>query len=218
MNEGCFAKESDGHLKALDIAIDQCVGTGMNGEELLIHGGVSGHFLIVLFGGGFILYTAIKEIMHMIALEEVEKDKEVLTRSPGQAIFWIVVMNLVFSFDSILAAIPLTKGIGSSTLQLTVMGIGIVISGTLMIVLADTVSEFLKKNRMYEVLGLFILFLVGVMLITEAGHLAHLKLLGHEVHAMNKSTFYFVLIILVLVDVAQSRYQKKLNRQLQKEA
>ena len=216
MKEGCFAKEADGHLKALDMALEQCTGTAAGGEELIVHGGVSGHFLIVLFGGGFILYTAIKEIMHMIALEEVEKNQEEEKRSPGQAIFWIVIMNLVFSFDSILAAIPLTKGLGGEGLQLIIMGIGIVVSGTLMIVLADTVSEFLKKNRMYEVLGLFILFLVGIMLITEAGHLAHLKLFGHEVHAMNKSTFYFVLVVLVLVDVAQSRYQKKLNQKLQK--
>jgi predicted tellurium resistance membrane protein TerC len=86
---------------------------------------VSGHALIVLFGGGFILYTAIKE--------------------------------------------------------------------------------------MYEVLGLFILFLVGVMLVTEGGHLAHLKLLDQDVQAMSKSTFYFVLAVLIVVDLVQSRYQKKIN-------
>ena len=65
-----------------------------------------------------------------------------------------------------------------------------------MIVLADTVSEFLKKNRMYEVLGLFILFLVGIMLISEGGHLAHLKLFGLEVVLLAKSTFYPVIFIL----------------------
>ena len=69
---------------------------------------------------------------------------------------------------------------------------------------------------MYEVLGLFILFLVGVMLVTEAGHLANLQLMGHEIHAMNKSTFYFVLIVLVIVDLVQGRYQKKINLELQR--
>ena len=127
-------------------------------------------------------------------------------------------MNLVFSFDSILAAIPLTKGLGSDMLQLGVMGTAIVFSGVMMLVMADRVSAFLQKNRMYEVLGLFILFLVGVMLVTEAGHLANLKLAGHEIHAMNKSTFYFVLIVLVIVDVVQSRYQKKINMELQRKS
>ena len=112
--------------------------------------------------------------------------------------------NLLFSFDSILGAVALTD-------VFWVMAVAIIISGVLMMVLADTVSEFLKKNRMYEVLGLFILFLVGVMLVTEGGHLAHLKLMGHPIHPMEKSTFYFVLIVLVLVDIVQGRYQKKLN-------
>jgi len=78
-------------------------------------------------------------------------------------------------------------------------------------VLADTVSEFLQKNRMYEVLGLFILFLVGVMLISEGGHLSHMKLFGNDVVQMSKTTFYFVLFILVISDIVQSRYQRKLT-------
>lgn len=66
---------------------------------------------------------------------------------------------------------------------------------------------------MYEILGLFVLFIVGVMLITEGGHLAHLKLLGNEVHAMTKTTFYFVIAVLLLMVIAQSRYQKRLLKQ-----
>ena len=80
-----------------------------------------------------------------------------------------------------------------------------------MIVMADRVASFLEKNRMYEVLGLFILLIVGVMLVSEGGHLAHLVLGGHAVEAMAKSTFYFVIVVLVLVDLAQGRYQKKLD-------
>ena len=78
------------------------------------HGGFSGHALIVLGGGAFILYTAIKEIWHMMSLEELSHDGEETTpRSVKGAIFWIVVMNLVFSFDSILGAMALTKRCGS---------------------------------------------------------------------------------------------------------
>ena len=83
-------------------------------------------------------------------------------------------------------------------------------SGLLMLFLADRISTFLAKNRMYEVLGLFILFIVGIMLVTEGGHLAHIKLFGNEIVPMSKTTFYFVLAILVIVDVVQGKYQKKL--------
>ena len=119
-------------------------------------------------------------------------------------------MNLVFSFDSILAAIGLTNEIENPTIAFIVMTIAIVTSGLLMLLLADKVAAFLTKNRMYEVLGLFILFIVGIMLITEGGHLAHLKLFGNEIVPMSQTTFYFVIAILVVVDVVQGKYQKKL--------
>ena len=54
------------------------------------------------------------------------------------------------------------------------MSLAILISGIMIILLSDQVFEFLKKNRMYEVLGLFILFVVGIMLFTEGSHLANL--------------------------------------------
>ena len=111
--------------------------------------------------------------------------------------------SLVFSFDSILSAMALTK-------SFAIMATAIVISGAMMIFLADRVADFLKKNRMYEVLGLFVLFIVGVMLVSEGGHLAHVALFGHEVHPMAKSTFYFVLAILIVVDIVQAKYQKTL--------
>lgn len=176
----------------------------------LFSGDFNGHSLIVLAGGGFIIYTAIKEIWHMIALEEDEKNQEKRQKSTGQVIFMIILMNLVFSFDSILSAIALTD-------VLWVMATAIIIGGLLMIFLADKISDFLAKNRMYEVLGLFILFLVGIMLVTEGGHLAHIKIWGTPVEQMSKSTFYFILIILILTDIAQGRYQKNLVKIKQRE-
>lgn len=179
----------------------------------------NGHSLIVLAGGGFIIYTAIKEIWHMIAkdnLDEVitEDGKSKGGKSVNAVIFSIVLMNLVFSFDSILAAIGLTSEIEkeSPTTAFIVMAIAIVASGLLMILLADRISTFLAKNRMYEVLGLFILFIVGIMLVTEGGHLAHLKIFGNEIVPMSKTTFYFVIVVLVVVDIVQSKYQKRLTK------
>ena len=86
-----------------------------------------------------------------------------------------------------------------------------------MILLADKVTTFLKKNRMYQVLGLFILFLVGVLLVTEGAHLAHLKLFGYEMNAMSKSSFYLVIVVLVITDIISNRYQKRLWAQKQAE-
>jgi predicted tellurium resistance membrane protein TerC len=172
--------------------------------EGVIHAAFNLHAVIVLFGGVFILYTAMKEILHMMSLEEMDGEERD-SKSMASVIFWIVAMNVVFSFDSILSAMAVTK-------QFYIMATAILIGGVLMVALAETVTEFLQKNRMYEVLGLFILFLVGVMLLSEGGHLSHMKLFGNSVEQMSKTTFYFVLFVLIISDIVQSQYQKKLNR------
>ena len=124
-------------------------------------------------------------------------------RSVATALFWILVMNIVFSFDTVLSAVALTK-------NFIVMATAIVLSGILMVALAEHVAMFLQKNRMYEVLGLFVLLLVGVMLLAEGGHIAHLAFFGYPVEPMAKSTFYFVVGALIIVDIIQGRYQKKI--------
>ena len=167
-----------------------------------VEGSFNLHSLIVLVGGVFIIYTATKEVLHMMSLEDIHAADE-KPESAGKVIFWIVLMNLVFSFDSILSAMALTD-------VFWVMATAIVIGGILMIWLADHVSNFLEKNRMYEVLGLFILFVVGIMLLSEGGHLAHLNLFGNPIVPMSKTTFYFVIGVMVITDLVQSRYQKKL--------
>ena len=116
-------------------------------------------------------------------------------------------MNAVFSFDSILSAIALVDNPND---DYWIMALAILSGGAMMIWLADGVSNFLQKNRMYEVLGLFILFVVGIMLLTEGGELAEMKLFGNEMHAMTKTTFYFVIVVLVLTEIVQTRYKKKL--------
>ena len=169
----------------------------------------NGHSLIVLAGGVFIIYTAVKEIWHMMLMKEHEKTDTVKKKSVKSVIIWIVVMNLVFSFDSILSAMALTSNM-AQTPQLILMTIAVVLGGLLMIVMADKVSDFLQKNKMYEVLGLFILFIVGIMLLSEGGHLAHIYLFGNPIEPMSKATFYFVIITLVIIDIVQGRYQKNL--------
>lgn len=180
-------------------------------QNSVIEGQFNIHSLIVLFGGVFILFTAMKEIWHMVSFKDFKVNFSESKKTVSQTIIMIVTMNVIFSFDSILSAMALTD-------VFWVMATAIVIGGVLMIWLAEKVTTFLAKNRMYEVLGLFILFIVGIMLITEGGHLAHLKLFGEAIVPMSKTTFYFIIAILVLIDIVQGRYQKKIIKAQDKDS
>lgn len=179
----------------------------------ILEGGVNFSTLIFVFGGIFLMYTAFKEIAHMLSIEHLEHDPEARRHmSAAQVIILIVMMNLIFSFDSILSALAITD-------VFPILAIAIIGSGVAMLVLADGVTAFLRKYRMYEVLGLFILLIVGVVLLGEAGpaaaHAMHddalqIKIFGYALLPMSKTTFYFSVVVLVLVEVVQTGYQRKL--------
>lgn len=192
--------------------------------NITMKGFIEGEFnlqaLVTLFGGGFIIYTAIKEISHLMVVDQIDHTEGQKKKSVSQAISMIVAMNLVFSFDSILSAMAIANTktpTGETEYQVWIMAVAIIASGIIMMLMADYVAEFLKKNRMYEVLGLFILFLVGVLLVSEGGHLAHLKLFGQQIDALSKSTFYLVIVVLVITDIIQTNYQKRLWAMREKE-
>jgi predicted tellurium resistance membrane protein TerC len=159
-----------------------------------------------VLGGGFIMYTAVKEIKHLLELEDPEHAEVAEPKSATKVIAMIVLMNLVFSFDSILSALAITD-------VFIVLAVAVLISGLGMLLLADQVSDFIQRNRKFEVLGLFILLIVGVVLLGEAGHAAepHLHLFGFAVVPMSKATFYFAISVLVVVDLIQAKYQRKLD-------
>jgi predicted tellurium resistance membrane protein TerC len=170
-----------------------------------LNGDFNGHSLIVLAGGLFLIKTAMTEIRHMLVIDDLQGEKGVgpKHRTVASALMWIMIMNIVFSFDTVLSAVALTK-------NFIVMSLAIIISGAMMVLLADHVARFLQKNRMYEVLGLFVLLLVGLMLTAEGAHLAHLNIFNFAIQPLEKSTFYFVVGALVIVDMIQGRYQKKI--------
>ncbi|HFE46037.1 MAG TPA: tellurium resistance protein TerC [Nannocystis exedens] len=177
----------------------------------IVEGSFNFSVLVFLFGGGFIMYTAVKEISHMLVIQDLKVEiQERSSTSAARVTAILVMMNLIFSFDSILSALAITD-------VFSVLAIAIVGSGLAMLVLADRVSAFLARNRKYEVLGLFILLIVGIMLLGEGGHVAELTLFGHRVDPLSKTTFYFSITVLVLVDLIQSRYQRKLAVQRQRE-
>ncbi|WP_163846460.1 TerC family protein [Pseudooceanicola aestuarii] len=182
--------------------------------EGVLTGGVNFATLVFVLGGIFIIYTAVKEISHMLAVDHLDTDVEAKSgKSALTVVMLIVFMNLIFSFDSVLSALAITD-------VFPVLAIAIILSGLAMLVLADGVTRFLEKNRMYEVLGLFILLIVGVVLLGEAGqaaaHAMHddtlaLRFFGYEVVPMSKTTFYFSVIVLFAVEIIQSGYARKLN-------
>ena len=179
----------------------------------IIEGGVNFATLVFIFGGIFIMYTAVKEIAHMLTIEHLNTDVVVQRgKSAVRVVAFIVLMNLIFSFDSVLSALAITD-------VFPVLATAILLSGVAMILLADGVTAFLEKNRMYEVLGLFILLIVGVVLLGEAGpaaaHAMHddslqIKVFGYDLIPMSKTTFYFSVIVLFAVEIIQSGYSRKL--------
>ncbi|NKB27663.1 MAG: tellurium resistance protein TerC [Rhodobacteraceae bacterium] len=181
--------------------------------EGVLTGGVNFATVVFIFGGIFIMYTAVKEISHMLSIEHLEADIEGKRgKSATQVVLLIVFMNLIFSFDSVLSALAITD-------VFPILAAAIILSGIAMLMLAESVTDFLKANRMYEVLGLFILLIVGVVLLGEAGvaaaHAMHnddlgLKVFGFALLPMSKSTFYFAVIVLFAVEILQSGYQRKL--------
>ena len=149
------------------------------------------------------MYTSVTEIV-LILLNNSSNDdsNKRVSKSYFASLFSIILMNIVFSLDSILAAIALTD-------NYIVMSIAIIFGGLIMVFLADRVTDFLNKNRIYEVLGLFILFVVGIMLVSDGAYLADMKFFDQKIDKMSKSTFYFIITILILIDIVQSRYSKK---------
>jgi predicted tellurium resistance membrane protein TerC len=182
----------------------------------ILEGGINFATCVFVIGGIFIIYTAVKEISHMLAIEHLDTDIGGKSgKSAFQVVILIVFMNLIFSFDSVLSALAITD-------VFPVLATAIIVSGFAMLLLADGVTKFLERNRMYEVLGLFILLIVGIVLLGESGqaaaHAMHdpslaLKLFGHEVIPMSKTTFYFSVLVLVAVEILQSGYSRKLNHE-----
>ncbi|KZY44829.1 tellurium resistance protein TerC, partial [Roseovarius sp. HI0049] len=139
--------------------------------EGVLTGGVNFASCVFIIGGIFIIYTAVKEIGHMLTIEHLDTDmSDKPGKSAARVVMMIVMMNLIFSFDSVLSALAITD-------VFIVLATAIILSGLAMLLLADGVTRFLEKNRMYEVLGLFILLIVGVVLLGEAGQAA-----AHAVH------------------------------------
>lgn len=190
-------------------------------KEVLFHidlgffeAGVTGQSLIIFGGGLFLLYKSVSEIHHKMEGEE-ESTSGKASNSLSAAIIQIALLNIVFSFDSILTAIgmvsnaePEQGGFGH-TGALIIMILSVVISILIMMVFAGPVSKFVNEHPTIQILGLSFLILIGVMLIAEGSHLAHFKF-GNDVEigTIPKGYLYFSIFFSLFVEFLNLRMKK----------
>ena len=178
-----------------------------------LSGGISGQSLIIFGGGLFLLYKSVSEIHHKLEGEE-EGANGKASNSLGAAILQIALLNIVFSFDSILTAIGLVSaaeppvGFGTAG-AIEIMIMAIIISIIIMMIFAGPVSKFVNNHPTIQILGLSFLILIGVMLLAEGSHLANFKLFGGEtVHSIPKGYLYFAIFFSLFVEFLNLKMKK----------
>lgn len=160
--------------------------------------------LILIFGGLFLLAKSVSEMHHKIDdLEEGEAETEPKkTVSMASILVQIVLLDLVFSFDSILTAIGLVAVDPDEAHFLApgvvVMIIAVVISIIVMMAFAGKISEFINKQPTLQILALSFLILIGVMLIADGFHF-HIP----------KGYLYFSVAFALGVEVVNIQLRKK---------
>lgn len=150
----------------------------------------SGRDIILALGGLFLIFKSTMEINHK--MEGIAEKQEA---KPGttlfNVIFQIILLDIIFSFDSILTAIGLTE-------KLTLMVIAIIIAMVIMMAFAGSISKFIAKHPSLEVLSLAFLILIGFMLMVEALH-----------YHVPKGYIYFALSFSLLVEIINLRIRRK---------
>ncbi len=178
---------------------------------------ITGQSLIVFGGGLFLLYKSVSEIHHKMEGEE-EGSTGKASNSLLNAVFQIALLNIVFSFDSILTAVgmvsnaaPAQGGFGSEG-ALIIMILAVIISMVIMMIFAGPVSKFVNAHPTIQILGLSFLILIGVMLIAEGSHLAHFKFGNDtEVGTIPKGYLYFSIFFSLFVEFLNLRMKKSKN-------
>lgn len=146
--------------------------------------------IILIVGGLFLIAKSTSEIHHKVEGKEAEGNVK-NTTAFGKAIFQIVLLDIIFSFDSILTAIGLTK-------EFILMVIAVIVSILVMMIFAGKISDFINRHPTLQVLALSFLILIGFMLGIEAFHF-HVP----------KGYIYFAVFFSLIVEVINIRMRKK---------
>jgi predicted tellurium resistance membrane protein TerC len=168
---------------------------------------ITGQALILLLGGLFLIYKSTKEIHEKVDHkgEEEKSMKTSAAKSFGSVILQILLIDLIFSVDSILTAVGMTNGIEGA---LVIMITAVVISVGIMMLFAVPVGNFVNANPSIQILGLAFLILIGFMLITESMHLSHAELAGQHVGAVPKGYLYFAIAFSLAVEFINMKMRK----------
>lgn len=152
---------------------------------------ITGKGLILIAGGLFLLYKSTKEIMHKT--ENVSDDGVIKTNVSTfkKLLTEIIILDLVFSVDSIITAVGMVK-------ELWVMYVAVVVAVIVMLIGSKPISNFIQKHPSFKILALCFLMMIGVSLIAEGLHFA-----------IPKGYIYFSMAFAFLVDLIQIKKLKK---------
>ncbi|MEZ5018461.1 MAG: TerC family protein [Flavipsychrobacter sp.] len=156
--------------------------------------------LVMLAGGMFLLYKTVKEIHHK--LEGAEEDpslKGKANKSFMAAVSQIVLVDMVFSFDSMITAVGIAK-------HVEIMIVAVVIAMFIMFVFSARIADFIHKHPTLKMLALSFLVLVGMVLIVEGWDPER----AHEMHL--KNYVYFAMAFSFIVEILNMRMLKKSKR------
>jgi predicted tellurium resistance membrane protein TerC len=151
---------------------------------------ITGKGLILIAGGVFLIYKATKEIYHKTEGPSNETMVSAVTGNFSQIIVQILIMDLVFSVDSIITAVGMVN-------EVWVMYVAVIITVAIMLVAAEPISAFVNKHPSFKILALAFLLLIGVSLISEG--------FGVEIP---KGYIYFSMAFSFLVDLLQMKLHK----------
>ena len=177
-----------------------------------LHIGISWQAIILFAGGLFLIYKSTSEIRDKVETPEDDekrvKNKKI--RGLSHAIIQIMLIDFIFSIDSILTAVGMTNGLHPNHYyNLMLMIIAVVISIGIMIGFANPIRKFIDEHPSMQILGLSFLILIGFMLITEAAHLSPVEFFGKSVGAIPKGYLYFAIAFSLLVEFINYKIGKK---------
>ena len=152
--------------------------------------GISGKDLILILGGLFLLYKSSAEIYHKMEGEQGNLSKKIKAATFGQVILQILIMDMVFSIDSIITAIGMVK-------EVWIMYVAVIVTVLIMLVAAEPISNFVNKHPAFKMLALSFLLLIGFALVSEG--------FGFEIP---KGYIYFSMVFSMLVSVFQMRMNR----------
>jgi predicted tellurium resistance membrane protein TerC len=153
--------------------------------------GVSGKDLVMILGGLFLLGKATYEIHHRVQGHAQSHGTEGRGKSLGFVLVQIVLIDIVFSLDSVITAVGMTE-------NLPVMVAAVLIAVAVMLVFSGTIVRFIEKNPAIKLLALSFLLLIGVLLVAEGFH-----------RSIPKGYVYFAMAFSLGVELLQMRSERR---------